>query len=107
MTPRFRPIAKDDGRAGRFVGLAVAILVASAAWPGAAEARGGRGGHLIHRIFPGTFAAGDGKPASMEKDRACRMAWQASLTPERPSYTPYASYKKAHCARSPHRAKVA
>ncbi len=94
-------------RAARLLAAALPFAAAVAlACPGAAQAKGGRGGHLIHRIFPGTFAAGEGKPASMERDRACRMAWQSSLTPEKPSYTPYGTYKKAHCARAPRHAKL-
>jgi hypothetical protein len=86
---------QGNARAARVLLLALAAAVCL---PAAADARGGRGGHLIHRIFPGTFAAGDGKQARMEKDKACRMAWQASLTPERSSYTPYPAFRRAHCA---------
>jgi hypothetical protein len=85
----------------------LAVVLVGVAWlPAAAQAKG-RGGHLIHRIFPGTFAAGSGSAERLERDRACRMAWQSSLTPERPSYSTYADYRKGHCAR-PHRpARVA
>jgi hypothetical protein len=95
---------EGSARAARVVLLALAAAVSL---PASAEARGGRGGHLIHRIFPGTFAAGEGKQARTEKDKACRMAWQASLTPERPSYTPYPAFRKAHCAHSTQKPRTA
>jgi hypothetical protein len=83
------------------LGLLAALAVASASDVAAAR---GSGGHGIHRIFPGTYAAGAGSAARIERARACRVAWQASLTPERPSYVPYASFRRAHCAKgqTPH-----
>jgi hypothetical protein len=87
--------------------LIASAAAAAIALPDVAEAKGGRGGHLIHRIFPGTYAAGEGKPARLAKDRTCRMAWQSSLTPEKPSYTSYASYRQSHCARASRHTKVA
>ncbi|MFO1150464.1 MAG: hypothetical protein U1E62_18955 [Alsobacter sp.] len=97
LVPDVRDTVARRRAVGAALGLALAVTLAV---PATAEAKG-RGGHLIHRIFPGTFAAGEGKPARLAKARICRTAWQASLTPERPSYIPYASFRKAHCAPAP------